>query len=30
MQDYNDELEDLGDSSWWSAPWLFSECYLYR
>ena len=26
---YNDELARL-DASWFSAPWLFAECYLYR
>ncbi len=27
---YNKELEALGKKSWHSAPWLYSECYLYR
>ncbi|BGP27397.1 duf89 domain protein [Rhodotorula toruloides] len=30
---YNDELAQLaerGQNNWFSAPWLFAECYLYR
>lgn len=27
---YNDELKELGNPKWFSAPWLFAECYLYR
>lgn len=27
---YNDELEALGDLTWFNGPWLFIECYLYR
>ncbi|KAL7341247.1 DUF89 domain-containing protein [Rhodotorula toruloides] len=30
---YNDELAQLaekGENKWFSAPWLFAECYLYR
>jgi len=27
---YNKELEQLGNPKWFSVPWLFSECYLYR
>ncbi|KOS22477.1 UPF0364 protein [Escovopsis weberi] len=27
---YNKELEALGNTSWLDAPWLFSECYMYR
>ncbi|KAH8652057.1 hypothetical protein BX600DRAFT_87369 [Xylariales sp. PMI_506] len=27
---YNQELEKLGNPKWFSVPWLYSECYLYR
>ncbi|KAH6681699.1 hypothetical protein B0J14DRAFT_576974 [Halenospora varia] len=27
---YNKELEHLGNPSWFSIPWLYAECYLYR
>lgn len=27
---YNQELEKLGNPTWFNVPWLFSECYLYR
>ncbi|PKS11110.1 hypothetical protein jhhlp_002871 [Lomentospora prolificans] len=27
---YNDELAKLEPATWLNAPWLFSECYLYR
>lgn len=30
IADYNHELEALGNPKWFGAPWLFSECYLYR
>ncbi|KAI0403350.1 DUF89-domain-containing protein [Xylaria palmicola] len=27
---YNDELARLGTPTWFTAPWLYCECYLYR
>ncbi|TRM60293.1 hypothetical protein BD626DRAFT_407754, partial [Schizophyllum amplum] len=30
---YNSQLEELkkeGKNTWYTAPWLFAECYLYR
>ncbi|EFX00478.1 duf89 domain containing protein [Grosmannia clavigera kw1407] len=27
---YNAELEQLGQPSWLSLPWLYAECYLFR
>ena len=30
VEGYNKELRELGNLSWFSAPWLYAECYLYR
>ncbi len=30
IQQYNDELNTLHNPTWFSVPWLFSECFLYR
>ncbi|KAF6223695.1 hypothetical protein HO133_000538 [Letharia lupina] len=30
VSNYNKELESLGGPKWFSVPWLFAECYLYR
>lgn len=30
IKGYNEELEALGDTKWFTAPWLFIECYMYR
>ena len=30
IKDYNDELDALGKVSWLNAPWLYTECYMYR
>lgn len=27
---YNSELYARGELRWHSAPWLFSECYMFR
>ncbi|KAK4233525.1 hypothetical protein C8A03DRAFT_19419 [Achaetomium macrosporum] len=27
---YNNELQQLGNITWLKAPWLFTECYLFR
>ena len=30
MSEYNQELEVLNRPTWLNAPWLYTECYLYR
>ncbi|CAD6501484.1 BgTH12-01736 [Blumeria graminis f. sp. triticale] len=30
IAEYNEELEIMGNPSWFNTPWLFAECYLYR
>lgn len=30
IRGYNEELQALGNASWLSAPWLYTECYMYR
>lgn len=30
VADYNKELSQLGNPTWFNVPWLYSECYLYR
>lgn len=30
ISNYNKELESLGGPKWFSVPWLFAACYLYR
>lgn len=30
LEEYNQELARLGPITWHSAPWLFSECLMYR
>ncbi|MCJ1478699.1 hypothetical protein MMC13_007380 [Lambiella insularis] len=27
---YNEQLKGLGSPTWFSIPWLYAECYLYR
>ena len=28
IEEYNKELKARGDITWFSSPWLFTECYL--
>lgn len=30
VKDWNAELEGLSGMTWQKAPWLYSECYMYR
>lgn len=30
LQSYNETLAKFGHTHWLTAPWLFSECFLYR
>jgi len=30
IQDYNHELQTLNNPTWLAAPWLYTECYMYR
>ncbi|KAL9605475.1 MAG: hypothetical protein Q9179_001316 [Wetmoreana sp. 5 TL-2023] len=30
VADYNQELNALHSPTWFSVPWLYAECYLYR
>jgi len=30
VKEYNKQLEALGRPKWFSVPWLYAECYLYR
>ena len=30
IEDYNSEFDTLKDRKWLAAPWLYTECYMYR
>lgn len=30
IEAYNEEFKALGDCKWLAAPWLYTECYMYR
>ncbi len=30
VEDWNAQLGEIKGCSWLAAPWLFTECYLYK
>jgi hypothetical protein len=30
VEDWNSQLRQIQGCSWLAAPWLFTECYLYK